>query len=342
MEFTSTILFIFLLLLSSLYFLARNLQQSTTDENEKGKYHVENESLVKKLCPNSFKFIPLTRFSADKKIIQISSFPGGGSNWMRFLLEHATGILTGSTYIDPTVNFFKGEGVSDGKRVLAIRTHYPCPNCYLTKPKSNETISLSENVALHDFTLLVLRNPFHTLFTYYFQLLNQSSIDEKEHDFEDFALNKIYNWISHLNYYLFKKVSDDSWKDYFDKPVFLFRFESLRNKFSPPGEIERLLRLVIKLGRLKRPHINIQLARECANFKLGGKKNRGKNLEGEDENVEEVENYFNKARSKKTGKMLKEELCRILIQDWKEYYQDDWGCGGFGNLNLSSSLSVHD
>ena len=42
-----------------------------------------------------FKSLPL---------MALASFPGSGNTWTRYLIEGATGVFTGSVYIDPGMN----------------------------------------------------------------------------------------------------------------------------------------------------------------------------------------------------------------------------------------------
>ena len=41
--------------------------------------------------------------SQQDGIIALASYPGSGNTWVRHLLQQATGILTGSIYLDPTL-----------------------------------------------------------------------------------------------------------------------------------------------------------------------------------------------------------------------------------------------
>ncbi|KAF8766844.1 WSCD family member GA21586-like [Argiope bruennichi] len=57
-------------------------------------------------------------------MIALASFPGSGNTWIRFLVQQATGILTGSVYRDYSLkrNGFPAESVANGS-VLLIKTH---------------------------------------------------------------------------------------------------------------------------------------------------------------------------------------------------------------------------
>lgn len=56
--------------------------------------------------------------------VALASFPGSGNTWLRYLLQQATGVLTGSVYKDYGLmkNGFPAESVSNGS-VLVVKTH---------------------------------------------------------------------------------------------------------------------------------------------------------------------------------------------------------------------------
>ncbi|KAG8194097.1 hypothetical protein JTE90_003040 [Oedothorax gibbosus] len=57
-------------------------------------------------------------------LVALASFPGSGNTWIRFLVQQATGILTGSVYRDYSLkrNGFPAEHVANGS-VLLVKTH---------------------------------------------------------------------------------------------------------------------------------------------------------------------------------------------------------------------------
>lgn len=56
--------------------------------------------------------------------VALASFPGSGNTWLRYLLQQATGLVTGSVYMDYGLlkNGFPGESVTNGS-VLVVKTH---------------------------------------------------------------------------------------------------------------------------------------------------------------------------------------------------------------------------
>lgn len=57
-------------------------------------------------------------------VVALASFPGSGNTWLRYLLQQATGVHTGSVYKDYGLlkNGFPAESVSNGS-VLVVKTH---------------------------------------------------------------------------------------------------------------------------------------------------------------------------------------------------------------------------
>jgi hypothetical protein len=62
--------------------------------------------------------------NAAKPIAALVSFPGSGNTWLRYLLQQATGILTGSVYKDYGLlkSGFPAESISNTS-VLIVKTH---------------------------------------------------------------------------------------------------------------------------------------------------------------------------------------------------------------------------
>jgi len=67
---------------------------------------------------------PLGIKAAPGPVTALASFPGSGNTWLRYLLQQATGISTGSVYKDFALlkNGFPMESVSNGS-VLVVKTH---------------------------------------------------------------------------------------------------------------------------------------------------------------------------------------------------------------------------
>lgn len=63
-------------------------------------------------------------FNDSKKGIALASFPGSGNTWLRYLLQQATGIYTGSVYKDYGLlkSGFPAESIANTS-VLIVKTH---------------------------------------------------------------------------------------------------------------------------------------------------------------------------------------------------------------------------
>jgi hypothetical protein len=63
-------------------------------------------------------------------VVALASFPGSGNTWVRYLLQQATGILTGSVYKDYALlkNGFPAENVVNGYATHSLLYMYH-PTC---------------------------------------------------------------------------------------------------------------------------------------------------------------------------------------------------------------------
>ncbi|XP_059144284.1 WSCD family member CG9164-like [Physella acuta] len=67
---------------------------------------------------------PVSLSARDFPATTLVSFPGSGNTWLRFLIQEATGIFTGSEYNDKKLRThgFLGEGVANSSTIL-VKTH---------------------------------------------------------------------------------------------------------------------------------------------------------------------------------------------------------------------------
>lgn len=97
------------------------------------------------------------RFLKKGPITALVSFHGSGNTWVRYLLEQATGIFSGSIYCDPVLKkIFPGESVASGN-VVVVKTHH------------SDTRELPKDVQLemdkkkYDRAIVLVRDPFDAL-----------------------------------------------------------------------------------------------------------------------------------------------------------------------------------
>ena len=74
----------------------------------------------KRRCPNIFTYI----YCTPGPLTALASSPGAGNTWVRYLIQHFTGFVTGAIYNDKALrkSDFPGEKFFDG-RVIVIKTH---------------------------------------------------------------------------------------------------------------------------------------------------------------------------------------------------------------------------
>ena len=85
------------------------------------KYMDPPGKVTQLLIENHATYLP---FYKKGPLTALASFPGSGNTWIRYLLQQATGIATGSVYNSTQFlkSCFPGEGVYNGS-VIAIKTH---------------------------------------------------------------------------------------------------------------------------------------------------------------------------------------------------------------------------
>ncbi|XP_071502455.1 WSCD family member AAEL009094-like [Diadema antillarum] len=90
----------------------------------------------------------------SRPMIALASVPGSGNTWVRYLLERASGVLTGSVYRDKHLlaGGFRGEFANPAMRnTLVIKTH--------------DTGS-AKSTAHYQGAIVIVRNPYNTLLSY--------------------------------------------------------------------------------------------------------------------------------------------------------------------------------
>ncbi|EEB20243.1 conserved hypothetical protein [Pediculus humanus corporis] len=128
--------------LLSIYIIAGvTILSTVTSPNQGGKGRKHFDSGKSKI----YDFNPLLRKTArrpkmkwcqplkflndvNRPIIALVSFPGSGNTWVRYLIQQATGIHTGSVYKDFGLlkNGFPGEYIADSS-VIVVKTHEKGP-----------------------------------------------------------------------------------------------------------------------------------------------------------------------------------------------------------------------
>lgn len=95
----------------------------------------------------------------DRKspIVALVSFPGSGNTWLRYLLEQATGVYTGSLYCDHSLKaMFPGEYLVSGS-VLVVKTHHGDTR------ELPEDVQAATGKKFFDRAVVVVRDPYDAL-----------------------------------------------------------------------------------------------------------------------------------------------------------------------------------
>ena len=93
----------------------------------------------------------------NNPVVALVSPPGSGNTWVRYLLEQAVGIYTGSIYCDPDLKaIYPGEKVASGS-VLVVKTHR-----YTTRELPTD-VQIAMGKKEYDRAILLIRNPYNSL-----------------------------------------------------------------------------------------------------------------------------------------------------------------------------------
>ena len=93
----------------------------------------------------------------SRPLVALASFHGSGNTWLRYLLEQATGIFTGSIYCDELLKItFPGEFIVSGS-VVAVKTHHA------DSPELPKDVQLFLKKKVYDKAIVLVRNPFDAL-----------------------------------------------------------------------------------------------------------------------------------------------------------------------------------
>ncbi|EGK97346.1 AGAP003962-PC [Anopheles gambiae str. PEST] len=92
------------------------------------------------------------KFNSKPELAALVSFPGSGNTWLRYLLQQATGILTGSVYKDYGLlkSGFPAESVANSS-VLVVKTHEWGPHAWAPYTKAILLIRDPERAILAEF-----------------------------------------------------------------------------------------------------------------------------------------------------------------------------------------------
>ena len=151
--------------------------------------------------------------AAPGPVTALASAPGSGNTWLRYLLQQATGVSTGSVYKDVALlkNGFPGESVANGS-VMAVKTHEWGA---VTRDK-------------FDRAILLVRDPFSSILAEFNRRsgghIGHASKDKFNRDkgryWQDFVINKAREW----------EAMNTDWINNFQGPLLVIMYSDLIDK----------------------------------------------------------------------------------------------------------------
>ncbi|XP_058020261.1 sialate:O-sulfotransferase 1 isoform X2 [Ahaetulla prasina] len=188
----------------------------------------------------------------SKALVALSSFPGAGNTWVRHLIEHATGIYTGSYYFDGTLynKGFKGEKDHwRSRRTICVKTHE----------------SGRKEIEMFDAAILLIRNPYKSLVAEFNRkcaghLGYATDQNWKSKEWPDFVNSYASWWASHVL----------DWLKH-GKHLLVVHYEDLEEALLPKlREMVEFLNVTVTYDRL----LCVENNRD-GNFKRSGAKQKG-------------------------------------------------------------------
>ncbi|XP_076033724.1 uncharacterized protein LOC143020815 [Oratosquilla oratoria] len=179
--------------------------------------------------------------------VPLSSFPGGGNTWLRYLVEAATGVFTGSIYHDEALAVKGMWGERDDYRAgttLLQKTHSkPLLQSDLTKngtrsPKDQEEIFFLLSESRPRRAVLLLRNPFECMLALrHYHMAGHTGFASRDAfvgpGWKNFTLERALAW----------KSLAESWLTLRNVSLLVIHFEHLRYYLE-----REMLRLISFLG----------------------------------------------------------------------------------------------
>ena len=196
----------------------------------------------------------------------LASYPGSGNTWIRYLIEGASGVYTGSIFESGSItnagHLGELRNFSDGSTILQ-KTHHRAIYPYGYR-QYNLTWRIEHINEFYGRAVVVVRNPFNSILSYwnFYRTGSQTATADKNtlltKEFQDFAFVGINRWYEIINDWLI-----------YGKDVYFVFYEDLKD--DPVKEIRALfdhLGIELDLNRL-----------ECIKKHLTGKFKRKNHVE---------------------------------------------------------------
>ncbi|CAK8671338.1 unnamed protein product [Clavelina lepadiformis] len=222
-----------------------------SDLNEEKKIQVYRTLAEDERC-SRIKILPPGNYV---KIV-LTSAPGSGNTWTRFLLESATGYYTGSTYKDGSLDELGYFGEMRLNQTIIIKDHMFRGKSYMRK---------------YDAAILVVRNPYEAAISNFNRHMS--------HNYTGFADRSAFNSLA------FERdldVHPGVWRNLFQfvieskKPFLLVFYHNLVE--NPVAETRRMVKFVSQEAGLKVDDLEDRLL--CLSQQTSGRAQRKKSKQG--------------------------------------------------------------
>jgi hypothetical protein len=317
------------------------IQNPTPDEPISGLSEVlsshSNESAPKERFSRSYceskgygtlGFLPLEHKRLPPMLY---TFPGSGNTWGRLLIEHATGVYTGSVYNDKSLlDALPGEFTCDW-RVSAVKVHphtHTFADLYSGAFHSDNNKCKKGGVLKFERAVLLIRNPFDSIWSEYQRRVTQSHVEgilRKTFDWSRWqanaaSLSHSYNEMWTLHY---KGIE----KRFHPDNILYLRYEDLKNKQTRVRTLKSVAKF-LGISLTNQQHIEQELANderfECA-FVLSESTQAHRSINPEIEMTKEV--AYTKELSCRMYNLFGKFITEHNYTSWK-----NWDCEGYPSI----------
>lgn len=245
-----------------------SVRVSGIKEEQNTKFHYNgknigkssNVTLTKEICRNMFGQRHFLSLDEKRLPPMLYTFPGSGNTWGRLLIEHATGIYSGSVYNDRSLlEALPGEFSCDW-RVSVVKVH---PHTHPFGPLRDGTFHSDDNKCkrgnIQKFrrAVLLIRNPFDAIWSEFQRRVTQSHVEGiLKHTFQWSRWQANAAQLSHEFNTMWEEHYAGIEKAYPSKDYIYIRYEDLKNKST---RIDTLQKIVTFL-HLSTPRLQLECA----------------------------------------------------------------------------------
>lgn len=205
-----------------------------------------NNQYTRRYC-ESKRFNKLAYLPESNKQLpaMLYTFPGSGNTWGRLLIEHATGIFTGSVYNDQSLlDALPGEFTCDW-RVSVVKVHphtHTFADLYSGHFASDNGKCKRGGVMRFERAVLLIRNPFDSIWSEYQRRVTQSHVEG--------ILRKTFDWSRwQANAASLSNSYNEMWsvhyrgieEKYEPEDILYLRYEDLKSKKTRVATLKRVV-----------------------------------------------------------------------------------------------------